>query len=207
MCSTAGTATPEEEDACSVCSSAPTTPTPPDRGSEAEKDSKEAPTPGGLGCAEPEDGEILELEPARAEPDGSKQPDSTPACEPAAPTTASAEADGGEAAGSAPPAPSTAPETDLAPQPWDGWLYASGSGRWIPAPPPAPAGPPKWRRDRSVPTTKHVGAYAKEASGADGLQASRGERCCAGVVRPTQALEPLKAASWKRGEPRPTKRA
>ena len=181
---------------------------------------------GESGGAELEDGEILELEPATAEPEGSKQPDPTPTGELAAPPTPggsarpeleggepvgsgaeSAEAEGGEAAGPATPAPSTPPATGLASQRGESWLYASGSGRWIPAPPAAPASPPKWGRARSVPSTNYVGAYTKEVYGSYGLQASRGGHFSGCVVRPTQAAALVKAAPLTQVEPRPTKKA
>ena len=174
----------------------------------------EAPTTGVPGGVELEDGEILEVEPAAAEPEGSKQADPTLTGEPAAPPTPgesarpeleggklavsgseSAGAEGGEAAGPAVPAPSTAPEAAVAPQRGEGWLYCSGSGRWIPAPPAAPASSPKWGRARSVPSTKY------------GLQASRGVHFSGCVVRPTQAAALVKAAPRTQVEPRPTKKA
>lgn len=211
--STAVPTTPQE-------GAAPSTPLDPDWGSDSEEDSAEA------GGAELEDGEVSEFEPPTAEPEGSKQPDPTPTGELAAPPTAgesagpeleggkpvgsgseSAEAEGGEAAGPATPAPSTPPATGLATQRVESMLYASASGRWIPAPPAAPASPPKQGRARSVPSTKYVGAYTKSVYGSYGLQASRGGHFSGCVVRPTQATTLVKAAPRTQVQPRPSKKA
>ena len=199
---------------------APSTPLEPDWGSDSEEDSAEA------GEAELENGGVSEFEPPTAEPEGSKQPDPTPTGELAAPPTAgesagpeleggkpvgsgseSVEAEGGEAAGPATPAPSTPPATGLATQRGESMLYASASGRWIPAPPAAPASPPKQGRARSVPSTKYVGAYTKSVYGSYGLQASRGGHFSGCVVRPTQATTLVKAAPRTQVQPRPSKLA